>query len=201
MPADDSRSMLSAAPHSAKADRNQQCDPGARRGIAGQKQRHQRRACRLAQQPRGSQHAARAAAALARRRRDHGAVVGGLEQTEADAGKRHAPDHVERRGRLGHQRQCAEAACKQHEADAAEQAGRIAFDQPSGERGCECDGDRPGRDQKSDLDRRIAEPALEIKRHRDEGQHLGAERGDRGARSTARKSGMRSRSTGSNGEG
>jgi len=62
----------------------------------------------LTEQPRGSEHAARPAAALARRRGDDGAVIGRLEQAEAGAAQRHAPDDVgvaRSRGQQREQRQ------------------------------------------------------------------------------------------------
>ena len=149
--------MLNAAPGRAKPTPTSSEIRVPSTAIARQKQRHQGRARRLAQQPRRPQHAARAAAALARGGRDHGAVVGRLEQAEARAASAMRQTMSSGRGAGRQPRQRAEPAGEQQKSDATQQAGRVAFDQPPGERRRERDGDRPGRDQKPDLDRRIAE--------------------------------------------
>ena len=72
--------------------------------------------------------------AVRRRAGDDGVVVGRLEQPEADAAQRHAPDDVGA-GRLRRQRgQQRQAGGQQRQADAAEQAVGHAADQPAGDR-------------------------------------------------------------------
>ena len=91
---------------------------------------------------------------------------------------RHATSNNEGWG--GSHAERAEAEREQQEADATEKPGRIALHQPSGEWRRKGNRDRPGRDQKPDLDGRISEAVFEIEGQRDEGQHLRAERRDRG---------------------
>ncbi len=79
------------------------------------------------------------------------------------------------------QRQRRQPAAEHQKSDAAEQTGRIPLRQPSCKRRREAHRDRPGRDQKADFDRRIAETVLQIEGQRHEGQHLGAEGRHRGA--------------------
>src|SRR3984893_6296004 len=83
-----------------KSNRSQQRDSRAIQRIASQKQRYQARARRLAQEPRRPEHAACAAAALARGCCDNGPVVRCLEKTEPRPGERHPPYHV------GHRKAC-----------------------------------------------------------------------------------------------
>ena len=72
-----------------------------------------------------------------------------------------------------------EARSHHQKPDAAEEAGDESIGQASGDRRDQGGRDRPGRQQQSGGRRRVAEPVLEVKRQRHDGQALRPERGDR----------------------
>src|SRR6185437_9080616 len=103
--------------------------------------------CRLAEQARRTEHAAGTAAALLWCGTQHRAVVGRLENPEAEAAQRHAPADLRVAGMLRQEGEGQEPHGKEEQADPAEQSGRMAVGEPSGERCCNADRQWPGRDE------------------------------------------------------
>ncbi len=144
-------------------------------------QRDERGAQCLAGEPRGAQHAARAAAACARRGRQHRAIVRRLKEPEARAAQRHPPDDVEGARMRADRRERQQPGREQRKADAAEDAGRIAVRQHARKRRGEHDDERPRCHVEPRFDLRETERILQPERQRDEREHLRRKRRDRRA--------------------
>ncbi len=152
-------------------DRDGRAGAGGRVGKA-EDQRDQSRTDRLPQQPRRRLDRAGAAAALARRAGDDGAVVRRLEKPEAEPAHGYAPQDVGGRRVRRQQRQQHIAEAQHAKADAAEDPGRIAVGEPAGDRRDHRHRRRPRRHQQPGRDLRAAEHVLEIKRQGDKGDAL-----------------------------
>jgi len=110
---------------------------------------------------------------------DDGAIVRRLKEAESRATERHAPQYA---GGIAGRRvetEQREARCHREETHATEEARRVAIREPAGEWRCESERERPGRDEKTGLDRAVAE-ALNLERQRHECRHLRREAEHRG---------------------
>src|SRR5262245_21250371 len=129
---------------------------------------------RLADQPRGSQHPTGGATALARYRAHDGAVVRRLKEAESCAAERHAPEYPRSVPAHRVQHEQRQPRCEGEEAHPTEEARGVAVRESAGERSGDGEGERPGRYEKTSLDRAVAVP-LNLERQSDECRHLRGE--------------------------
>ena len=145
-------------------------------GIDVEEQGHQRRAQRLAREPRRGLHAAGPSAAVGRGRTEQQVVVGRLEKAEAETAQ-HQPRHqaaIAHRGvDIGQQ----EATHAHHQQSHAAQKPRMdAADQRAGQRSGHHDDQGPGHHEQPRLGGIHAESEVEHEGQGHHGQHLGGER-------------------------
>ena len=149
------------------------------RTVSGDQAKHQRdERCTagLTEQASRAQHAARTAAAVARCRGDDRAVVRSLEQAETASAQGHAPNNVavaRVRGKYAEQEQ---SAGENRQADTAQYAGVDPFGEYARQWGEDHRGQRPRGQQQPAGDGILTQLALQEKRQRNHGEHLGRER-------------------------
>src|SRR5262249_648176 len=114
------------------------------------------RANRLADQPRGGQHPTGGTAALARYRTHDGAVVRPLKEAESCAAERHAPDNPRSVSAHRVQHEQRQPRSEREEAHPTEEARGVAVGESAGERSGDGECERPGRYEKTSLDRAVA---------------------------------------------